>query len=73
MTLGAQYFKAGAALGSAQTLADSFQTNLTQDIQPASGSYADIKFWLSMPSAQQIQDYYADTPWDLQGALQVSP
>ncbi|MBR9700422.1 LamG domain-containing protein, partial [Candidatus Woesearchaeota archaeon] len=61
----ASLVKAGAAIGSAVTMVDSATTSVNMNISAADGAQDDIGFWLTMPIAQTIQEYYTDTPWQL--------
>jgi hypothetical protein len=61
--LPASTFKAGASLGTAVTLANSVSSDLSMTIEADNGAEDDIWFWLSMPTTQAIQDYYAPTAW----------
>ena len=61
----ASSFKVGASLGTAVTMADGVNNDLSMVIEPAQNAEDDILFWLSMPSSQVIQDYYSPTAWQV--------
>jgi hypothetical protein len=65
--LSASAFKAGGSLGSAVTLTNGVQKNLSISLVSGNTSYAEVKLWLSIPSGQTIQEYYSATPWQLVG------
>lgn len=72
-TLAAENFKAGLNLTGAVMLEHGVQKNLSASVQNAEGAEESILLWLSMPSDQSIQDYYADTSWTILGELLVTP
>ena len=63
VTLSADRFKAGASLGTSVALEDGVQKDLSITVASANGAEEDVWFWLSMPSSQLLQDYYAPTAW----------
>jgi hypothetical protein len=65
--LPATAFKAGASLGTAQTMADSTQTNLSMTVVNEQNAEDDVFLWLSMPVGQLIQDYYSENAWQVVG------
>jgi len=63
VSLAANRFKAGASIGTAVTLEDGVAKNLGIAIPAGENAQDDVLFWLSMPSGQVIQDYYAPDAW----------
>jgi hypothetical protein len=66
VTLPASAFRTGASLPTSVQMAHGVQKNLSMSLPV--GQNASVLFWLSMPSSQLVQDYYAATPWQIVGS-----
>jgi len=61
--LAASTFKVGESLGTAVSMQNGVQKNLSMSIPAGEAAQENILMWLSMPQEQLLQDYYASTPW----------